>query len=71
MMTRRPARDNGQRAFRLQEPAANAIVGADGLDARRAWLTSFWALVLCRFRDHAHRASKPATSSGRPEKEDR
>ena len=71
MMNQRPPRPNGQRGFKLQVPAAHGNVGADALDARRAWLASFWALVLQRFRDHAHGSGDPATSRARQEEEDR
>jgi hypothetical protein len=70
MMNRRPARHDGQRCFKLQVPAANGKVGADALDARRAWLASFWALVLQRFRDHAHGSGDPATRRARHDEED-
>ena len=45
---------NGQRA-------PDAAGGApDPLEARRVRLATFWALVLRRFRDHAHRIGGPA-----------
>jgi hypothetical protein len=69
MMSRRPAHENGQRAVRLHETAGSGRVGADELDARRAWLASFWALVLRRLRDHTHATSEPTTGSGRREED--
>jgi hypothetical protein len=69
MMNRRPARENGQRAFSLHQTPASGKVGADELDVRRAWLASFWSLVLRRFRDHAHETSEPATGSVRREED--
>jgi hypothetical protein len=57
MTNARPPHDDGERRFRWQVPVAAGSLNGDRLDARQAWLASFWALVLRRFRDYAHEAS--------------
>jgi hypothetical protein len=58
-----PPRDDRQPRFRPQlpgaapRPAATGVNG-DRLVARQAWLAGFWAFVLSRFRDYAHRTSE-------------
>ena len=61
MMNRRPPREDGQRRFRPLVLRAAANVNGDPLDARQAWLASFWALVLWRFREYAHGAGEQET----------
>ena len=70
MMNQRPARHNCQRGFMLPAPAANGKVDADAHEARRAWVASFWGLVLRRFRDHAHGSGDPMTRRARHNEED-
>ena len=58
MMTRPPGPDNrptgdGQRRF----AGGAGHPGEDPLEARRARLASFWALVLRRFRAYAQRSA--------------
>ena len=57
MTNSRPARDDGERRFRSQVLGAAGDLNGDRLDARQAWLASFWALVLRRFREYAHGTS--------------
>ncbi len=54
-MTGQHAPDYRQLGNGQMEAAADAgPSGDDPLAAPRAWLASFWALVLRRFRDYAH-----------------
>jgi hypothetical protein len=60
-MTRPPARGdrppgNGQ----LRYDSGADHPGGDPLEAQRARLASFWALVLCRFRAYVQRSSAAA-----------
>jgi hypothetical protein len=48
-----------------------ACGSSDPLEARRVRLATFWALVLRRFRDHAHRIGEPAFGPERYGEEDR
>lgn len=71
MMTGPPAPDD-RRGGNGQRPPARACgsPGDDPLEARRARLAAFWALVLRRFHDYA----RSSDLAGRPEghsKEDR
>jgi hypothetical protein len=58
MRTGPPAPGDRQRGNCHPGPAAS-WPATDSLDARRARLAAFWALVLRRFRDYAHRISGP------------
>ena len=51
--------------------AASRPAVADSLDARRAWLGAFWALVLRRFRDYTSQGRQPEAGPHRPAEEDR
>ncbi|HEX9517470.1 MAG TPA: hypothetical protein VF940_15000 [Streptosporangiaceae bacterium] len=54
-MTGQHAPDDRQLGNGQMEAAADAgPSGDDPLAAPRAWLASFWALMLRRFRDYAH-----------------
>ncbi len=51
--------------------AAVGRAGGDPVDARPARLAAFWALVLQRFRDYAHKNSDLAVRPERPHEQDR
>ena len=60
-MTGQYAPDDRQLGNGHREVAAGAgPSGDDPLAAPSAWLATFWALVLRRFRDYAHRSGDPA-----------
>jgi len=60
-MTGQRAPDDRQLGNGQLEVAADAgRSGGDPLAARRVALASFWALVLRRFRDYAHRSDDSA-----------
>lgn len=67
MTNRRPARDDGERRLTWQKPVAAGDLNGDRLDARHAWLASFWALVLRRFREYAHGINDEENPPGGPE----
>jgi hypothetical protein len=69
MSTGPPAPADRQRGNGHIGPAASSL-GGDPVEARRARLSAFWALVLRRFRDHADRCTSPP-AGGAPDEEDR
>jgi hypothetical protein len=71
MRTGPPPSDNRQRRSGHPGAAAASWSTADSLDARRAWLGAFWALMLCRFRDYANQGRHPGAGPERQAEEDR
>lgn len=62
MMTSPPGPDDRPNGHgRLGFPIGPGRPGEDPVEAQRASLVSFWALVLRRFRAYAHRSSGTAT----------
>ena len=66
-----PVPDDRQRGNGQPPPAGvPGLPGGDPFDARRASLAAFWALVLRRFRDYAHRIGGPAAGQEPHREED-
>lgn len=68
-MTRPPAPDDQPPGNGHLQPSGNGQLrytsgeghpGNDRIEAQRARLASFWALVLCRFRDYVQRSGAVA-----------
>ena len=70
MRTGPPAHDDRQRGNGHLGTCAASGRAAGPLDARRARLAGFWALVLRRFRECANQGADPRAGQERPDEED-